>query len=481
MKKIVITLLALITLLACISCDKSNDTPEQTDDTPPYQEMFLSYDDIIDTLLDMSKNGCLDLYENRSALFSERESKIYSELRNLADTTYGSVCYTIRDVNKDGTDELIFTSADPYHMLNLLTLKDNKPVMLDFFWSGTNNHVGSIDENGVVYKEAYGKGDNYHYYIKEIIAGELVGLEFGVLDRDIDDAEVEYYKDENGTYTVIPESEFYEIREQYDHVFSKRYASNYILGLGPYTKLIEASPDYKIIDYGEDDNGNQKIICEFYDENGNLVNEKVLNEHIYVLKNGSSLAIGSAYDSIDFFFYDPQSNTFSEYFEHTCDYSEDKVAYIKDNKLIIQNIFDSTVFYEEYPEISSYIRAHFSPDGKSFEINYKIEGEPKPATKAICFEDLPIIVTEKLCYVRSSPSIYDDNVIYLSSSNPAYMRPATKDTARLVKAEAIEGGEYPSDNGTRNDWYEIIYHGRICYVTADSFFVSTYNAEHGIN
>ena len=271
MKKIVIILLALITLLACISCDKSNDTPEQTDDTPPYQEMFLSYDDIIDTLLDMSKNGCLDLYENRSALFSERESKIYSELRNLADTTYGSVCYTIRDVNKDGTDELIFTSADPYHMLNLLTLKDNKPVMLDFFWSGTNNHVGSIDENGVVYKEAYGKGDNYHYYVKEIIAGELVGLEFGVLDRDIDDAEVEYYKDENGTYTVILESEFYEIREQYDHVFSKRYASNYILGLGPYTKLIEASPDYKIIDYGEDDNGNQKIICEFYDKNGGVI------------------------------------------------------------------------------------------------------------------------------------------------------------------------------------------------------------------
>ena len=63
----------------------------------------------------------------------------------------------------------------------------------------------------------------------------------------------------------------------------------------------------------------------------------------------------------------------------------------------------------------------------------------------------------------------------LSSGNPAYLRSATQDTARLLQVEPVIGGSYESDNGTvRNDWYKISYYGKECYVSADSFEVDTY-------
>jgi hypothetical protein len=60
-------------------------------------------------------------------------------------------------------------------------------------------------------------------------------------------------------------------------------------------------------------------------------------------------------------------------------------------------------------------------------------------------------------------------VYFLNSGNPALLRPENGDVVRLL--ERVRGGEYPSDDGTRNDWYKIAYHGQVCYVTADSFEV----------
>ena len=62
----------------------------------------------------------------------------------------------------------------------------------------------------------YGKGENlYRYAMKISNDGILFGMEFGCLDIDIDDIEVEYYKIINGERINIDASEFEFLNKDY--------------------------------------------------------------------------------------------------------------------------------------------------------------------------------------------------------------------------------------------------------------------------
>jgi len=185
-------------------------------------------------------------------------------------------------------------------------------------------------------------------------------------------------------------------------------------------------------------------------------------------------------DGSSCFYYSVTRNAFSDLFTGNSVFHGELIAYVKDDILTVQNIFDKSLYYETYPEYRGVYSQYFSQDGKSLDFRHAVRGAQKDGTAVVCFDTLPIIRANKICYVRTGPGTNYDCVM-ISSGEPAYLRPKTSDTARLLQEETIIGGSYPSDDGTmRNDWYRISYHGQECYVSADSFTVEIYqpNVSH---
>ena len=119
---------------------------------------------------------------------------------------------------------------------------------------------------------------------------------------------------------------------------------------------------------------------------------------------------------------------------------------------------------------------YFSEDGKSVTLQYRLSGFSNQITRVLCFETLPILETKKICYIRVGPGLHYE-ALHVSSGTRAVLRADTNDTIRLLSTTPITGGEYESDGGVRNDWYMIDYKGKTCYVSADSFEVSTFVVE----
>lgn len=492
MKRLIAIILSAIMLLSFFSCnvkdDVDNDSPapndpstdgtesgDQNTDPPQNTSLFLSYDDIINKLIELARYGKRVEYEEQLALLDEREKDIYKELCQL--TYKQNVGFSVCDINSDGIDELVFLSESRLCPIALLTMKDGKPVFLDWFWKD-GNHTCAIDNKGTVYKQGYSKGENYYYSVRKIVDGKLDGLVFGCNDKNIDDGEVEYFKEENGVYTVIDNAELEALKAQYSAVFNDLKEATAFSHIRSYNEVIERGTHYKMVYLSPYDIICKHFFYEIYDKNGNAVLQKeVDNSAMLIWQESDMLTImyynSGSYLNREYIFYDAVQNKFSGSFSRVVTHHNDKIAYYDENSVLtVQNIFDSSLFYRKFPEIPSDFKyAYFSEDGKSLDIE---NGSLKPAHRVICFETLPIIKALKICYVRYSPSINSD-IYMISSGSPAYMRPANNDTARVLRS--LIGGEYESEGGIRNDWYEISYMGRVRYVTADSFELSQYVVE----
>lgn len=219
-------------------------------------------------------------------------------------------------------------------------------------------------------------------------------------------------------------------------------------------------------------NGRQgRTLYEIYDVYGNLAREGIGESDFHVMREGEILQI---WNGGPCFYYSIARNEFSDPFYGYHNFHGELIAYVKDGILTVQNLFDKSLYYETYPEYRGVYSYYFSQDGKSLDFRHAVDGAQKDGTAVVCFEPLPIIRTNKICYIRTGPGV-DCDVVMPSSGTYAYLRSATSDTARLLQEEPIIGGEYQSDDGTiRNDWYRISYHGKECYVSADSFTVEIY-------
>ncbi len=235
-------------------------------------------------------------------------------------------------------------------------------------------------------------------------------------------------------------------------------------------------PHYRMVQLDFQNGRSEKIEYEIYASNGTVVRTGDAKTSFWGYREGDLIEFSA--DS-RIFFYSISQNKFSENdFTGYVEYSRasQKVAYVKDGVLTVQNIFDRNAYYEEFPNYQEPYSYYFAEDGKSISFRHYVEGAKKDATSVICFEELPIVRAIKICYVRTGPGTSHD-ILMPSSGTYAYLRSATHDTARLLQAEPIIGGSYESDNGTtRNDWYKISYQGRVCYVSADSFEVDIYRA-----
>ena len=135
--------------------------------------------------------------------------------------------YCIKDINGDGSDELILLDEN-YHIYALFTIVNSQIKVVDTFW-GETNHTGAIGSDGTIYKHGYGKGDNYYGYARKISGkGELIGLIFKCVDNsvhtteadDLTPFELEYFKEINGERTVLRKESFIALYEEYSFIFS---------------------------------------------------------------------------------------------------------------------------------------------------------------------------------------------------------------------------------------------------------------------
>ena len=81
------------------------------------------------------------------------------------------------------------------------------------------------------------------------------------------------------------------------------------------------------------------------------------------------------------------------------------LAFFDENgALTVQNIFDKSVFFKQYPEYKNLLSVNFDPDGKSISFKCYVENQRQMAIKTICLERLPII---KVLY-NSIPVFYSE-------------------------------------------------------------------------
>lgn len=242
------------------------------------------------------------------------------------------------------------------------------------------------------------------------------------------------------------------------------------------------NPHYKIFTYEEYSDKGEKYEYEIYDKNGTPVKSEQTNSSIYIYKENDLLVISissSSYtDGYSYrkFAYSISQNKFSDVFFDAWDFSSDKVSYPDNGVLTVQNIFDKSVFYEQYPEYQNPSSVYFDPDGKAISFYCYVENQRKPAIKTVCFEKLPII---RILY-SSIPLRYIDSpfeAVPLSTliTEWAYLRSATGDTVRLLDTEPIK----IESDGETDEFYKILYFGHeYCIYASDLIEITYYGDEN---
>jgi hypothetical protein len=444
-------------------------TKQPTEKPTEKTSVFGDYQDLLGTLVLLQQENGVEKFRAEHPELDEREEAILLSLCNVDIRALG---YCIKDVTGDGSDELLLLNSGSW-IRTIYTLHEGKPVWIKDFCRG-----GVKD--GVLYDETETIDDTMvsrSYRIGNIVNGKYEEKSFFGYSYVFDKYEYQDVFLIENQETIKTDMKTVESKI---HAFPGFPHNTREEGV-TYTRLFEDGTTVE--DEGKHyritkTNGVYKL--EIFDKDGNLAFSKRSLGAIYCRTAVGDTLCFEYSDSYDphCFFYSVSQNQFSQKFPVTVTKCGELVAYAKTDGdvplLVVQNIFDKAVFYKEFecPEVP--YAATFAPDEKSVEITFS-GASGKPGKRVFCFETLPILRVTTICYVRYSTSVYDD-VYYISSGNPALLRPANEDTVRLL--ETLEGGTYKdADGNERNDWHKIVYNGRELYVTADSFEVLTYEVK----
>ncbi len=239
MKKIIAFLLCLAMLFALCSCEcEFSDFLElfeiqQTHQTPSahvnYDEMIDVYRDIIRICqrYDNGKDEDHD-YAAELGIYDRFDKELYEKLFASAyllyagrgqddwlSPRYKQTCgYAIKDINRDGLDELIFLNED-YTIVAILSMANDTPTLLGSY---KPRKTCRIDAQGCLHELGSNGADSHSHAVYRIVPGstetELV-VEFGTLGHVwVDDVAVQqYYKLEGELATEITEQEYKELNQ----------------------------------------------------------------------------------------------------------------------------------------------------------------------------------------------------------------------------------------------------------------------------
>ena len=136
-----------------------------------------NYESVLNLYKELLADNHIDL-----ETFTERsKQEFFSDLYDISyEIDSKKAGYALKDLNCDGIDERILLD-DNGSIYAIYTLKDGKPFAVDYF--SVNNFRGSIDVNGIIYKDSFSKGESFGFKVIRILEnGELDCLEFGISD-----------------------------------------------------------------------------------------------------------------------------------------------------------------------------------------------------------------------------------------------------------------------------------------------------------
>ena len=147
--------------------------------------------------------------------------------------------YAFKDINNDGTAELVLLDRD-YNIFAIFTSVDKKAVLLDTF--GAANNTGAIDKDGRIYKNGYSKGETDYEKIMILTeSGELKEeIKYGCSDME-DGQAPRYYKYVSGVKHDITKAEYDELGAQYSSIFSNTAKVTKESGIA-FNEIIEFDP-----------------------------------------------------------------------------------------------------------------------------------------------------------------------------------------------------------------------------------------------
>ncbi len=139
---------------------------------------------------------------------------------NIEAPTVESFGYILKDLNGDGTRELIWVSSDYSVIFAVFTVRDGKPQLLDAFWS---RYRCVVLDSGTLYTLGSGGADTFTYEKSEIDLSEETGLkaikQFGSENGN-------YYETVDGDSVTIDKARFDELLSEYPFEFGETWADN---------------------------------------------------------------------------------------------------------------------------------------------------------------------------------------------------------------------------------------------------------------
>ena len=132
-------------------------------------------------------------------------------------------CYTVKDLNFDGQEELILLS-DEMWVFALFTMADGVPKDLGYT-AGWGMDMGAVRPDATVCQIYQSKGQNQIIKIQRIVGDKLYDLEeFGVVDEKVwvdfgaestGDEEIYFYRKVKGEREKIDVEEYSRLSQQY--------------------------------------------------------------------------------------------------------------------------------------------------------------------------------------------------------------------------------------------------------------------------
>ncbi len=239
MRKITASLLCLVMLFAFCSCEcEFSDFLElfeilETNESQPvpvnYDEMIGVYRDIIRVCqrYDGGKGTDYD-YACELGIYSRCDEELYNDLfvsaylfyagRGQEDWTsphYKLSCgYAIRDINRDGIDELVLLNED-YTIVAIFSMVNGTPTLLRNYKPRT---ICWIDAQGLLHESGSNGADSHSHAVYRIAQGGAKAepvVEFGTSGHVwVDDVAVQqYYKLQGDLATEITEQEYKELNQ----------------------------------------------------------------------------------------------------------------------------------------------------------------------------------------------------------------------------------------------------------------------------
>ncbi|MBQ9779430.1 MAG: hypothetical protein IJW00_00635 [Clostridia bacterium] len=190
--------------------------------------MFSEYDDVLGVfkqfLLCDGSAARDSLFEKlMTAAPTENDRAILKELHVDSVNMRMRPCYTVKDLNFDGQEELILLS-DELWVFALFTMADGVPKDLGYT-AGWGMDMGAVRPDATVCQIYQSKGQNQTIKIQRMVGGELYDLEeFGVVDEKVwvdfgaestGDEEIYFYQKVKGQRQKIDGEAYSRLIQQY--------------------------------------------------------------------------------------------------------------------------------------------------------------------------------------------------------------------------------------------------------------------------